>query len=149
MTVTNYTATTLLGNLTMSLLNLNSALASRDEEPEPVEDEAMLIQAIKVVQGNVMLADADCNITYLNDSVTEMLGGNEAQLRTALPSFSVSSLVGTNIDGFHKDPAHQRGMLRNLREVYKTQIEVAGFTFGLVATPLFSDDGTRLGTVVE
>nr|WP_252734128.1 methyl-accepting chemotaxis protein [Pseudoalteromonas sp. C2R02] len=105
--------------------------------------------ALDVCQANVMMADADYNIVYVNKAVTAMLANNEQQLRTALPQFNVANLIGTNIDTFHVNPAHQRGMLDNLKSTYKTNLELAGFTFGLIATPVFNDDNERIGTVVE
>jgi len=278
-TVTNYTVTTLLGNLTMSLLNLNSALASRDEEQEtdgdeasikamedaekviaidkaqaiiefnmdgtiitandnflqtvgyrldevqgkhhsifvepefkasaeyqqfweklnrgeseskeykrlgnggkeiwiqasynPIQDlngklykvvkfatditqqkldateNARIASALQVCQANVMMADADLNIVYLNDSVIDMLGNREKELQSVLSSFSMKSLMGTCVDDFHANPAHQRGMLEALKETYSTDLELAGLTFGLIATPVFDGEGNRSGTVVE
>nr|WP_042151565.1 MULTISPECIES: methyl-accepting chemotaxis protein [unclassified Pseudoalteromonas] len=110
---------------------------------------ARTVSALDVCQANVMMADADYNIVYVNEAVTAMLSTNEQQLRTVLPRFNVASLIGTNIDTFHKNPAHQRGMLDNLKSTYQTDLELAGFTFGLIATPVFNNNGERLGTVVE
>jgi methyl-accepting chemotaxis protein len=95
-----------------------------------------------------MMADADLNIVYLNESVKDMMQTAESDIKKDLPNFSVNNLMGFNVDGFHKNPNHQRNMLAELKTVYKTQISVGGRTFDLVATPVW-DDGTRLGTVVE
>ncbi len=77
-----------------------------------------------------------------------MMVAAESDIKKDLPNFSVNSLLGFNVDGFHKNPTHQRNMLAELKSVYKTQISVGGRTFDLVATPVW--DGTsRLGTVVE
>ena len=111
-------------------------------------DNARTRQALNVCQANVMMADADLNIVYLNDSVKSMLTEAQADIKTDLPNFDVSTLMGFNVDGFHKNPAHQRGMLKDLKETYNTSIEVGGRTFGLVATPVWQE-GVRLGTVVE
>ncbi len=104
--------------------------------------------ALDVCQGNVMLADVDLNIVYLNDSVKEMLTEAQTDIKKDLPNFDVNNLMGFNVDGFHKNPAHQRGMLKDLKSTYKTNIIVGGRTFSLVANPVFKD-GERLGTVVE
>ncbi|WP_375739904.1 methyl-accepting chemotaxis protein [Pseudomonas boanensis] len=98
---------------------------------------------------NVMIADADRNIVYMNKTVTSMLQNAEADLRKALPSFSVSKLVGGSIDQFHKNPEHQKRLLATFTSTFRTQIEVGGRTFGLVANPVISDNGERLGSVVE
>ena len=105
--------------------------------------------ALEVVTSNVMIADADHNIIFMNKSVEQMLSKAEADLRKVLPNFDVRTLMGSNIDIFHKNPAHQRNMLAALRDTYRTQIKVAGRTFALVATPIVDAKGVRTGTVVE
>ncbi len=106
------------------------------------------LKALDICNANVMMADAEHNITYLNDSVNEMLTNNEQALKSALVSFDVSKLVGQNIDIFHKNPAHQRRMLEGLTSTYETTIQVAGLNFSLIANPIFKE-GVRTGTVVE
>ncbi|MEP4192193.1 MAG: methyl-accepting chemotaxis protein, partial [Sneathiella sp.] len=96
-----------------------------------------------------MVADADYNIVYVNETMIEMLRGNEAELRKELPKFDAASIIGTNIDTFHQNPAHQRGMLDGLRATFETSIEVGDLSFDLVASPIFDADGARVGTVVE
>lgn len=131
---------------------LQTLLVVDDVEAEQADDGQLvesIISALQVCQANIMIADADLNISYLNDSVTDMLSANEHKLQRDLPNFSVASLVGQNIDVFHKNPSHQRGLLANLRTVYKTQITVAGLTFDLIATPVFNDQQQRIATLVE
>jgi methyl-accepting chemotaxis protein len=98
---------------------------------------------------NVMIADATNEIVYMNDTVREMMGRNEAELRKTLPQFDARRLIGQSIDVFHKNPSHQRSMLGALRATYRTQIKVGELTFTLVASPIVDDKGERMGTVVE
>ncbi|MCO6057689.1 methyl-accepting chemotaxis protein [Pseudomonas sp. MOB-449] len=98
---------------------------------------------------NVMIADGERNIIYMNKTVTTMLQNAEADLRKALPSFSVNKLLGGSIDQFHKNPEHQKRLLATFTSTFRTQIDVGGRTFGLVANPVISDAGERLGSVVE
>jgi methyl-accepting chemotaxis protein len=128
--------------------DMTEELAKLAEEAIVSADNQRTRQALDVCQANVMMADAELNIVYLNDSVKEMMVSAESDIKKDLPSFSVNSLMGFNVDGFHKNPSHQRNMLAELKTVYNTQISVGGRTFDLVATPVW-DDGTRLGTVVE
>ncbi|WP_221799280.1 methyl-accepting chemotaxis protein [Oceanobacter mangrovi] len=111
--------------------------------------DANIANALMLCQANVMLADNDLNIVYMNSSITEMLKGREEELKTALPQFDVDRLIGTNVDIFHKKPSHQRGMLAKLQDAFKTQIKVSGLTFSLTASPWLDSAGKRLGTVVE
>ena len=98
---------------------------------------------------NMMIADADRNIIYINATVQKMLKGNEKKLREAIPSFDADNLIGTNIDQFHKNPEHQTRLLANLKDTFKASIKVADLHFSLVANPVFDTDGQRLGTSVE
>ncbi|WP_396270837.1 methyl-accepting chemotaxis protein [Ideonella sp.] len=106
-------------------------------------------QALDSCTTNVMIADADSNIVYMNQSVTDMLSQNEMELRKALPGFEVRKVVGQSFDNFHRNPAHQRGLLTNLKNTHKVQIKVASLHFSLIANPIFDEQGLRIGTVVE
>ena len=138
-----------IGVLAKTLIEMQLSRDSAEQKQKKVAAENNRIrQALDVCQANVMMADDDLNIVYLNSSVTDMLKDAQSDLRKDLPNFNVDNLVGFNVDGFHKDPSHQRGMLKNLKEVFNTQIVVGGRTFKLVATPVW-EQGERLGTVVE
>jgi len=105
--------------------------------------------ATDLLNANVMIADADLTITYMNKAVMALLTEAESDIQKDLPRFGVAKLIGSNIDVFHKNPAHQRQMLANLNATHRATIRVGGRSFDLVATPLKNKDGKRLGTVVE
>src|SRR5262249_2278778 len=63
--------------------------------------------ATKAISANVMIADSKFDIVYMNDAVVALLREAEADLKKELPQFNVATLIGTNIDVFHKDPRHQ------------------------------------------
>jgi len=105
--------------------------------------------ATDILTANVMVADSDHNIVYMNEAVVSLLKEAEADIRKDLPRFDVAQLVGSNIDVFHKNPAHQRQMLDSLHATHRATINVGGRIFDLVATPVREKDGKRVGTVVE
>lgn len=107
------------------------------------------VQALEVCQANIMLADMDMRIVYLNECLKETLQQNEADIRNVLPNFSAANLIGTNVDDFHKNPAMQRRLIGDLKEPYHTRIEVGGVIFSLIATPWFNQQKQRVGTIVE
>ncbi len=111
--------------------------------------DAVTLMAADVVTANLMVADENLNILYMNSAVISLLKEAEADIRTDLPRFSVASLIGSNIDVFHKNPSYQRKMLEGLSATHRATIRVGGRTFDLVATPLRGKDGKRAGTVVE
>lgn len=123
-------------------------LAKEEADQKSSKENIRIRKALDVCNTNVMMADVDLNIVYMNDSVKAMMKLAEDDLKAELPSFDANNLMGNNIDQFHKNPSHQRGMLAKLSEVYSTNIVVGPRTFNLIATPVFNDS-ERLGTVVE
>jgi methyl-accepting chemotaxis protein len=111
--------------------------------------DALILLAAKAISANVMVADENFNIVYMNEAVTSMLREAEADLKKELPNFNVATLIGTNIDVFHKNPSHQRRVLEGLKSVHRATIKVGNWTFDLVAMPLMDASGRRVGTVVE
>ena len=97
----------------------------------------------------VMVADADHNITYLNAPLERLFKSKLTEIRSALPNFNPDTLIGSNIDIFHKNPAHQRGLLQGLRDTHNGAVNLGGVDFGLAVRPIFDDSGARVGSVVE
>ena len=113
------------------------------------QETARVLASLNCTTTNVMIADADRNICYMNDSVTKMLQDSEADLRAVLPHFNVATVLGSNIDIFHANPAHQQNLLEKLQTSYTSQIKVGRRHYRLVANPIMSESGQRLGSVVE
>lgn len=111
---------------------------------------ARLQSAVDGAQTNLMVCDADLNITYCNPAVIKMLEKREATLREAFPGFSARDLVGQNVDMFHKNPAHQRALLADINRLpAKAQIKVADLEFEVNATAILDHEGQRMGNMVE
>lgn len=105
--------------------------------------------ALGSVTTNVMLADSDYNIVYMNDCLFSVMRQNQDKFKETFSRFDVDQLIGTNIDIFHKAPSHQRKILDNLHNTFKSEVAVQDLTFGLVINPVFDENKNRLGTVVE
>ena len=129
--------------------DVTEKLAEEQAAQALAEENGRIKTALDGAKTNVMLADNDFNIIYMNKSMKAMMKNAEADLRKDLPNFNADALIGTNIDGFHKDPSHQRGMVAKMTGTYETQIKVGGRTFDLIANPVLGEDGNRIGTSVE
>jgi len=121
----------------------------RTREVASEHELSRILGALETTTTNVMIADVDRKIIYMNKSVESMLRGAEADIRSVLPHFSVDKIVGSNMDIFHKNPMHQMKLLENLTTTYTSNIVVGKRHFRLVANPIFNKGGTRLGSVVE
>ena len=85
-------------------------------------------------------------VQSIDQSLTGFLGEAEKDIQKDLPRFNIKGLIGTNMDIFHKNPSHQRGMVERLSSTYKTSIMVGGRSFDLVANPvLVGPDDYRPG----
>jgi len=124
-------------------------LAAQAQQQAIANENLRIRNALDKCSTNVMIADASNVIIYMNETVAAMMQRNETELRRVLTQFDSQKLMGQNIDIFHKNPAHQQGMLASLRTTYRTQITVGNLSFGLSATPVVDAQGLRSGTVVE
>ncbi|MBT9371089.1 methyl-accepting chemotaxis protein [Rhizobium sp. CSW-27] len=106
------------------------------------------MRALENVSANIMIADPQLKIRYMNQSVRALLQEAEADLKKELPSFSVSTLVGATIDVFHKNPQHQRNMLARLQSQHKATIWIGKRAFDLTVTPL-KEGSNLIGFAVE
>ncbi len=137
-------------------LDLTEQLAAEAAEQEALEKERRLSRensrirsALDNVSTSVMLADNDRNIIYLNKTAQTLFSDNEADFREDLPDFDASSLLGSNIDQFHKNPEHQRHMLKQLGGQHDAELSIGGRTMKFIASPILNGEGERLGTAVE
>ena len=120
-------------------------MAAREE----AERAGRIQQSLDNVTSNVMIADQDYNITYMNQSAIALFKNAEEDLKKDLPNFNSDTLLGSNIDIFHKDPSHQRQLLSQLTDTYVSDIQVGGRHLRVIANPVMDSNGKRRGTVVE
>jgi methyl-accepting chemotaxis protein len=105
-----------------------------------------ITQALDNVQSPVMVANKNCEIIYMNDSVRKMFKTAENDIRSQLPHFSADKLMGSNVELYH---AHiQDGVLEKTQEPIKSQLIIGGRHMSIIASPVNSD-GERIGYVAE
>lgn len=109
-----------------------------------------LSSTMEGMTNNVMMADIDGNIVYMNPAVTQLLRRRELELQRVLPSFRVDGIVGSNFDVFHKNPSHQRNLLGNPANLpFSADIAAGSLEFNLTAIALKDRDGKHIGSAVE
>ncbi len=139
-----------VGKVMQGLQSMQIQLGFNVAEAKRISDENLRIKiGLDNVATNVMIADHAHNIIYLNDAVKNMFLNAENDIRKDLPQFSAAALLGSNIDIFHKNPSHQRGMLDSLTGTHRATVHLGGRTFALTVTPVANARGERLGTAVE
>lgn len=109
----------------------------------------VMTAAMGVVNTNIMVADPQYNILYINRAMEVTFEHAQSDLRQVFPDFDAHDIVGRNIDIFHKNPSHQRKMLDAMRNQFQTRLQIGPRVFTLIVNPVFDEKGVRLGTVVE
>lgn len=112
-------------------------------------ENARIRQALDNVSTNTMIADTDHNIIYMNDAVRQLMRKYENNFRQVAPQFNVNGLIGTQMDVFHTDSVQIRNVVKNLKEMYRTEMKVGNATFTLALNPIFTQAGERIGSVME
>jgi len=85
----------------------------------------------------------------MNKTSNELFSKAEKSIQQQLPQFDPEKIIGSNIDQFHQDPAHQRQILDQLTEPYTTDIHIGSNIFRITASPVVDGDGERLGVAAE
>ncbi len=137
----------------MSVTDRRPTEASRDSN-HPLHDEAELEQLrrdealframVDHSPLNIITADADLIITYMNDNSFKTLKRVERELPCR-----VEDVIGQSIDIFHKDPERQHRILSNPRNLpHQADIKLGDEILNLYVTELIDEQGRRLGTMV-
>ncbi|MDN3612170.1 methyl-accepting chemotaxis protein [Vibrio ostreicida] len=131
---------------------IGNSLEWRDvtEERAQQQEVGRLASAVKGMTTNLMMADKDGIIQYLNPSLFNLLKSREDDLKKVLTGFDASNLVGKNIDVFHKNPSHQRNIINNPdRLPFSSNIAVGGLEFNLTCIAMHDASGNYIGPALQ
>jgi methyl-accepting chemotaxis protein len=93
----------------------------------------------------ITYADLDGKISYLNPAALQMFKKIEAHLPVR-----AEQILGQNIDAFHKNPAHQRRLVSDTKNLpYRGQVKVGPEIFDLVVAAIFDQDKKHMGNLVS
>lgn len=139
-----------IGDLMRGLKSMQTKLGfDINDARERAEESLRLKIGLDSVTTNVMIADNERNIIYMNPSVLAMMRNAQNDIRKDLPHFDAEHLQGQKIDVFHKNPEHQARLLATFNTTYRATAKIGGRTFALTANPVINERGERLGSVVE
>jgi len=137
-------------SLLATMKNMQQQLLERITADHQIANEALRIKtALDSISSNVMIADNERTIIYMNPAVHNMLRLAETDIRKSIPHFDPTKLIGSSIDSFHQNPAHQQQLLAGFNSTLRSEVTIAGRTFYLVANPINNERGEKIGAVVE
>ena len=118
-----------------------------EDVSERIKREQRVAQLVSMVENlpiNVVFADRDHQIQYINPASRKTLN----QLSKLLP-VPVDSIVGSSIDVFHKDPSFQRGVLSNPNNLpVRTKIHLGPEILDLQVSAIRDKDNDYIGAMV-
>lgn len=129
--------------------DITKAVLADKAQKVKAREATMIKNALESSSNNLMMADKDGIITYMNPAALELMREASKTFKQLFPHFDAEKLLGQSYDVFHKDPSHQRNLLSNLTGKHQTEIGVGDMFFRLTVNPIFDEDGERLGTVIE
>ncbi len=93
----------------------------------------------------LMVCDKDFNITFANKASMTAL----KKIENLLP-VKADTIVGSNIDIFHKNPSHQRNLIPSLNEkAHKSEFKIGDEWMSLQATAIKDEKGNFDGSFVD
>ena len=124
-----------IGELSRACVHLHQA----------VERNITLQSMVENLTMPIMMCDRDFSITYLNNAAKIALRKIERHLPV-----SVDRMVGSSIDIFHKNPSHQRGVLKDhIKLPAHSVFKVGEEWLSLTANQLPSVDGNFCGAFID
>ena len=122
------------------------AMATWDLVTEKLALEQQVARVTSMMENsptNMMFADRDFTITYMNPASLETLRG----LQEHLP-VPVDKIVGTSLDVFHKTPDYQRGILSDEAQLpRRANISVGPETLDLLVSAIRDKNGEYIGAM--
>ncbi|VAX30452.1 Methyl-accepting chemotaxis sensor/transducer protein [hydrothermal vent metagenome] len=113
-------------------------------------ESARLKMSLDVAGTNMMVCDRHYNIIYMNKASEKTLRALSSELQKAFPGFQMEKVIGASIDGFHKDPAHQRRFLDDPKNFpHQAEIQFGETKLDLKVNAIISEEGEYIGNVVE
>jgi len=105
--------------------------------------------ALNQLDANVMVADNELKIIFVNPAAAQMLARAEDAFRRDLPGFNASAMQGASLESMTREPAALRSEIERLTNVATRQEVIGGRTMKAIMSPMKDENGRRLGTVLE
>jgi methyl-accepting chemotaxis protein len=133
-----------------ALDEMQGTLRTQIETERAVAAENLRIRnALDKASTSVLVADARHQIVYLNTTAQLTFARAQGEIRNSLPGFDAQTLLGSSLAALCMDLDRERQALDSLNASEVRERTLGALTFRTVSSPVVSDRGERIGTVVE
>ncbi len=123
---------------------LPSSAGAKDKDKQAAQVQKLAFAMLENAPINVIMANRDLVITYANPASVDTL----TKVQQYLP-IAANQLVGQSIDIFHKNPAHQRRMLNDPRNLpHRAKIKLGPEILDLLVSPIFDAGQNYVGPML-
>ncbi len=128
------------GDIEGYVVNWENVSESKKTESEI----ARILSMVENAPTNIMFADRNLNIVYMNPSSEKTL----RSIQQLLP-ISVDQVIGSSIDVFHKNPSHQRRIVSDPKNLpYRAEIALGAEILDLLVNPILDNNNEYVGPMV-
>jgi methyl-accepting chemotaxis protein len=133
-----------------ALDQMQGTLRTQIETERAVAAENLRIRnALDKASTSVLVADARHQVVYLNTTAQMTFARAQGEIRNSLPAFDAQTLLGSSLEALSMDPDRERQALDSLSASEVRERTLGPLTFRTVSSPVVSDRGERIGTVME
>ncbi|MEO1680714.1 MAG: methyl-accepting chemotaxis protein [Pseudomonadota bacterium] len=136
-----------IGDLSRALEKMRSDLQTADQQLVEAYSKSF---AFDDSNSAMMIVDPQMRVTASNRATQHLLEHHKAAFRKVWTDFDPSRMLDHSIDRFHKDPEHQRAILRDpSRLPWRTDITIGDLKFELNASYVRGEDGSYAGNILQ
>jgi methyl-accepting chemotaxis protein len=121
----------------------------RQQERERANAAVRVQQALSVATANVVIADPELQIIYVNDSAKNLMKKYGAAIQVDLPQLRPQALIGSSVAGLYQAGASVPQRVLQTRQSQQLASRVGQRHLQLTTSPVFNEAGVCLGLVVE
>ena len=136
----------LLRSLSVMQTNLEKSISN---ERRTANVSNRIKQALDNSSNNIMLANKDDQVIYINNAMKAYLERYDADFRTGLPGTDHDETIGNTIDKFMTDPAHKRDILEKSGENMVFDFPVGTRSVRVKTSLVYDENNERIGKVLE
>ncbi|MEQ3515205.1 methyl-accepting chemotaxis protein [Pseudoalteromonas sp. BZB3] len=123
-------------------------LAAAQEKARIASENARVKYALDGSSGQVMIADKDLNVIYMNNAIHHMFTVANQDIKQAIPHFNQEAIIGNQVDAFFEHFSNKVEEFKTQTASIETEFVISGRTFTVIVSPVSVED-ERVGTVLE
>ena len=136
------TASGVLASMQVMQSNLRNQI---EKDHAAAAENSRIRRALDKADANIMIADADYNIIYMNDAIQGMMNDAEADIRTDIPEFDAEQLSGSSIDVFNTESSSKAHIFEQMTTTQVVNTTIGGRSFRIISNPIIDDQWSTPG----